>query len=124
MKTIDKWFKENNVKSDMDGIVLVTNELREIAPDIEWHIRCNKVYANNLKDIDLTFYVTITYVVYGYNVLYICAHYNGGHSKRYEGISSPVEDIDDLKKDLQQVIDRFDIKTTGLVRQSLFDLEG
>jgi hypothetical protein len=123
MKTIDKWFKEHNVKSGMDGIVLVMNELREIASDIAWHIRCNKVYASNLKDTDLTFYVTITYVMYGYKVLYICAHYDGGRSERYDGISTPVEDIDDLKNVLQKVIDHFDIKTTGVVRQSLFDLE-
>jgi hypothetical protein len=123
MKTIDKWFKEHNVKSDMDGIVLVMNELREIAPDIEWEILNDRVYATNLTNQDIKLDVHIVNVVYGYKVLYICFDFNGSNG-RYEGISSFVEDIDDLKKDLQQVIDRFDIKTTGLVRQSLFDLEG
>jgi len=90
----------------------------EIAPHIEWEILNDRVYATNLTNQDIKLDVHIVNVVYGYKVLYICFDLNGSNG-RY-AISSFVEDIDDLKKDLQQVIDRFNIKTTGIVRTKLF----
>jgi hypothetical protein len=119
MKSIDKWLHENHIENDTDGIRLVFDELKEIAPHIEWEILNDRVYATNLTNQDIKLDVHIVNVVYGYKVLYICFDFNGSNG-RYEGISTFVEDIDDLKKDLQQVIDRFNIKTTGIVRTKLF----
>lgn len=123
MKTIDQWFEQHKIKDDQSGIVLVNKELKRIAPHIEWETHGIRIYATNLQDKNLTFYVNITNVVYGYKVLYVCADYSGGSTNRYSGRSTPVEHIENLWNILKRTMDHFNIKTNGIVRQSLFDLE-
>lgn len=123
MKSIDQWFNAHNTKSDTECIRLVAKELKRVAQHIEWELHEDRVLlAMNLQDKDLVLAIYIVNTVYGHKVLYINADHNG-KNERYDGMATPVRYIDDLKKYLDRTIDYFDIETTGIVRQTLFDTE-